>query len=96
MEITKDTVLHVAELSRLEFKEDELDKLTEQLGNIIDYIENLNKLDTSKVDPTYHVLELFTPLRKDVVEPWLSNEEALENSPLKEDEFFAVPRVIAS
>ncbi len=96
MKITKDTVLHVAELSRLEFKEDELDKLTEQLGNIIDYIENLNKLDTSKVDPTYHVLELSTPLRKDVVEPWLSNDEALRNSPRREDEYFVVPKVIES
>ena len=96
MKITKDTVLHVAELSRLEFKEDELERLTLQLGNIIDYIENLNKLDTLEVDPTYHVLELSTPLRGDVVEPWLSNDEALDNSPLKEDELFAVPKVIES
>jgi len=94
MKITKETVLHVAELARLEFKEDELDRFLEQLENILGYIENLNKLDTSGVEPTYHVLEIGTPLRGDIVEPWLDVDQALENSPQKERDFFAVPRVI--
>ena len=79
MKITRETVLHVAELARLEFKENELDKFREQLENILGYIENLNKLDTSGVESTYHVLEISTPLRRDIVEPWLSADEALEN-----------------
>jgi len=94
MKISRDTVLHVAELSRLEFKDEELDRFTMQLENILGYIGQLNELDTRNVKPTYRVLELSTPLRKDVVSPWLSLEEAMENAPLREDEFFAVPKVI--
>jgi aspartyl-tRNA(Asn)/glutamyl-tRNA(Gln) amidotransferase subunit C len=94
MKITRETVLHVAELARLEFQENELDKFREQLENILGYIDNLNKLDTSGVEPTYHVLEISTPLRKDIVEPWLSVDQALENSPGREHDFFAVPKVI--
>lgn len=94
MKITRETVLHVADLARLEFKEDELDKFREQLENILGYIENLNKLDTSGIEPTYHVLEISTPLRTDIVEPWLSVDQALENSPDREDDFFAVPKVL--
>jgi aspartyl/glutamyl-tRNA(Asn/Gln) amidotransferase, C subunit len=94
MKISKDTVLHVAQLARLEFKEEELDKFTEQLGNIIEYMEKLNELDTSQVEPTFHVLDLSTPLREDVVSPWLSSDKALENAPQREDDFFAVPKFI--
>jgi aspartyl-tRNA(Asn)/glutamyl-tRNA(Gln) amidotransferase subunit C len=94
MKISKDAARHVAELSRLEFKEDELEKLTEQLGNILGYMEKLNELDTSDIEPTFHVLELSTPLREDIVNPWLSLDEALENASQKEEGFFAVPKFI--
>ncbi len=94
MKISKDAVRHVAQLARLEFKEEELEKFTEQLGNILEHIEELNELDTSNVEPTFHVLALSTPLREDVVEPWLSSDEALENAPHREEDFFAVPKVI--
>ncbi len=94
MKITRETVLHVAELARLEFQENELDKFREQLENILGYIENLNKLDTSGVEPTYHVSEISTPLRRDLVEPWLSVDQALANSPDREHDYFSVPKVI--
>ncbi|HEX3037092.1 MAG TPA: Asp-tRNA(Asn)/Glu-tRNA(Gln) amidotransferase subunit GatC [Thermodesulfobacteriota bacterium] len=94
MKISKEVVQHVAQLARLEFKEEELDKFTEQLGSIFEYVEELGKLDTSNVDPTFHVLDLSTPLREDVVSPWLSSDEALENAPQREDDFFAVPKFI--
>ena len=94
MKITRETVLHVAELARLKFHENELDKFREQLENILGYVENLNKLDTSGVEPTYHVLGISTPLRSDIVEPWLSVDQALVNSPDREHDFFAVPKVI--
>ena len=94
MKISKEIVRHVAQLARLEFKEEELDKFTEQLGNIIEYVEELGKLDTSNVEPTFHVLDLSTPLREDVVSPWLNPDEALENAPHREDDFFAVPKFI--
>ncbi len=94
MKISKDAVRHVAELARIDFKEDELDKLSEQLGNILEYIEKLNEIDTANVEPTFHVLGLSTPLRKDVLKPWLTLDEALENATEKEEGFFKVPKVI--
>jgi aspartyl-tRNA(Asn)/glutamyl-tRNA(Gln) amidotransferase subunit C len=94
MKITRDDVIKVAELARLEFREEELEKFTEQLGNIITYIGKLNELDTKDVEPTSHVLDLATPLREDKVVDWLTREEALENAPREEDGFFVVPQVI--
>jgi len=94
VKISKEDVIHVAELARLEFKEEELEKFTEQLGNILAYIEKLSELDTTGVEPTSHVLDISTPLREDRVEEWLSPEEVLQNAPEREDEFFSVPKVI--
>ena len=94
MKISKDDIIKVSELARLEFKEEELEKFTEQLGNILEYIEQLNELNTDNVEPTSHVLDMSTPLREDKVEEWLSTEEVLKNAPESEDDFFVVPQVI--
>ena len=94
MKISKDDVIHVAELARLEFGEEELEKFTEQLGNILEYIERLSELDTKGVEPTSHVLDISTPLREDRVEEWITPEQVLGNAPQREDDFFAVPKVI--
>ena len=94
MKISKDDIIKVSELARLEFKEEELEKFTEQLGNILEYVEQLNELDTDNVEPTSHVLDISTPLREDKVVEWLSTEEVLKNAPEREDDFFVVPQVI--
>jgi len=94
VKISKDDVIHVAELARLEFGEDEIQKFTDQLGNILEYIEKLSELDTEGVEPTSHVLDISTPLREDRVEEWITPEEALQNAPEREDDFFTVPKVI--
>ncbi len=94
MKISKEDVIKVAELARLEFKEEETQLFTEQLGNILEYIEKLNELDTENVEPTSHVLDISTPLRDDKVVKWLSIEEVLQNAPESEDDFFVVPQVI--
>lgn len=94
MKISKDDVIKVAELARLEFEEEETQLFTEQLGNILEYIEKLNELDTENVEPTSHVLDISTPLRDDKVVKWLSIEEVLQNAPESEDDFFVVPQVI--
>jgi len=94
MKISKDDIIKVSELARLEFKEKELEKFTEQLGNILEYIEQLNELNTDNVEPTSHVLDMSTPLREDKVVEWLSTEEVLKNAPESEDDFFVVPQVI--
>lgn len=94
MKISKDDIIKVSELARLEFNEEELEKFTEQLGNILEYIEQLNELNTDNVEPTSHVLDMSTPLREDKVVEWLSTEEVLKNAPESEDDFFVVPQVI--
>ena len=94
MKISKDDVAKVAELARLEFKQEDVDKFTEQLGNILEYIEKLNELDTDNVEPTSHVLDISTPLREDKVVKTLTIEEVLQNAPESEDDFIVVPQVI--
>ncbi|MEE9253205.1 MAG: Asp-tRNA(Asn)/Glu-tRNA(Gln) amidotransferase subunit GatC [Thermodesulfobacteriota bacterium] len=94
MKITKDDVKHVAELARIRFSDEELLKFTEQLGNILEYIEKISELDTKDVEPTYHVLDISTPRREDAVKPLLGSEEALENAPYREEDYFAVPKFI--
>lgn len=94
MKISKQEVIDTAELARLDFEDSELEKFTEQLGNILEYIEDLNELNTDGVEPTSHVLELTTPLREDRVEQLITTEEALQNAPDKDDDFFVVPKVI--
>ena len=94
MKITKKDVLDTAELARLEFKDDELDKFTHQLEDILEHIEDLNELDTKNIPPTSHVLNISTPEREDVVEELLNTEEVLQNAPESVDNFFVVPKVI--
>ena len=94
MKISKEEVKETAELARLEFSDYELEKFTGQLGRILDYIEDLNELDTEKIEPTSHVLEISTPLREDEVNQLITVEEALKNAPDTNDDFFVVPKVI--
>ncbi len=94
MKITRDEVEHVAELARLRFEEDELERFVAQLGSIIGYVEKLSELDTTDVPPTYHVLDLPTPMREDAVEPLLGQDEALGNAPAREGDYFTVPKFI--
>lgn len=93
--IDKDTVKHVALLSRLSLSEKELDVHSKQLASILSYINKLNEIDTSAVRPTSHVLaSLKNVFRKDILKPSLPSEKALSNSPSKEGGYFKVPQVI--
>ena len=67
MSVTIKDVQHIAELARLEFTEDEKGKLTAQLNSILAYMEQLNKLDTSAIEPLSHVIELSNVFREDAV-----------------------------
>lgn len=94
MKISREEVQRVAELSRLEFSESELGTFTDQLGDILEYIEKLGELETDGVEPTAHILDLATPLREDTTKPLLGTEEALANAPETHDGYFTVPNVI--
>lgn len=94
MKITRKDVEHVALLSRLELGESDVAKFTGQLNAILDYIEVLNKVDTSGIEPTAHVLPLKNVARADEVRPSLPRELALANAPEQEDGYFKVPRIL--
>jgi aspartyl-tRNA(Asn)/glutamyl-tRNA(Gln) amidotransferase subunit C len=94
MKITKQEVEHVAKLARLELSEQEKEKLTDQLSNILTYVETLNSLDTKGVEPTSHVLDLKNVMRDDVAVRGLTQEQALANAPDKAAGHYKVPKII--
>jgi aspartyl-tRNA(Asn)/glutamyl-tRNA(Gln) amidotransferase subunit C len=94
MSVTVKDVEHIAKLANLEFTDAEKAKFTLQLNQILNYVEQMNKLDTSKVEPLSHVIELNNVFRADEVKQSVSTEEALKNAPEKNDHFFKVPKVI--
>lgn len=94
MAITRDEVLHVARLARLEVAAAEADRLTEQLDRILGYVRQLESLDVRDVVPTSHAVDMGTPFREDVVLPFGDREAILTNAPDRSDDFFRVPRII--
>jgi len=94
MKITRDEVEHVAKLARLAITEEETERYSQQLSNIMTYIEKLKELDTSQVEPTSHVLPMKNVFREDQVRPSLPREEILKNAPDRTEEFFRVPKII--
>ena len=89
--ITREEVLHVARLARLELTEDEVDRFVVQLSAIIDAVSKVSELDLSDVPPTSHPLDVANVWGDDEPEPCLSAEEALANAPEREGDFFKVP-----
>lgn len=96
MSVTLRDVDHVAKLANLSFSDVEKQALVGELNAILDYMEQLNELDTSNVDPLSHVIELSNVFRADEVKPGLSREEALRNAPQRSDKFFKVPKVLGN
>jgi len=94
MSVTLKDVEHVAALARLSFSEEEKARLVEELNEILRYMDQLNRLDTSNVEPLSHVIELSNVFRDDVMRPSYPQEEILKNAPARTDSFFKVPKVI--
>jgi len=94
MKITRKEVEHVAKLARLALREEEVERLTRQLSDILTYVEKLNELDTKDVEPTSHVLPVRNVLREDEVSGSIDRGKALVNAPDRTEEFFRVPKVI--
>ncbi len=94
MSISKDEVLYVAHLARLRLSENETEQLAGDMNRILEYMELLNQVDTSGVEPLEHVIEPDGALRKDEALKPLDHEEALKNAPDADSDYFRVPRVI--
>jgi aspartyl-tRNA(Asn)/glutamyl-tRNA(Gln) amidotransferase subunit C len=94
MKITKEQIQHIAVLSRLNLSEEEKDLFGSQLSGILDYVDQLNELDTREIEPTSHVLSLSNVMRDDVLRSSLPGEKALKNAPSRSENFYRVPRII--
>lgn len=94
MALTKEEVLKVAKLARLEFNNDEIEKYQTELNEILNYIDMLNELDTENIKPLSQVNNDTNNLREDEVKPSLSVKEALKNAPEKIDGTVVVPKVV--
>jgi aspartyl-tRNA(Asn)/glutamyl-tRNA(Gln) amidotransferase subunit C len=94
MKITTKEVEHVAHLARLTLIDEELEKMTGQLDNILSYVDKLDQLDTSQVDPTFHVFSVSNAFREDVEQESLSQAEAVKNGPQQDGQMFQVPKII--
>ena len=89
--ISRDDVLHVARLARLDLSEEEVDRFGEQLNAILDAVGKVSQLDLTDVEPTAHPLDLVNVWAEDEPEPCLPVEEALANAPARDGNFFRVP-----
>ena len=94
MKITPEQVDYVALLGRLELTHEEKQKYQAQLDDILKYMDMLEEVPTDDVEPMAGPVELYTPLREDVVRPSLSIEDALANAPARKGTSFRVPKVI--
>jgi aspartyl-tRNA(Asn)/glutamyl-tRNA(Gln) amidotransferase subunit C len=87
-------VKYVAHLARIALSPDEQQKLASQLGHILGYIEKLNELDVTGVEPTAHAVPMLNITRTDKVHPSIPNDEALQNAPAKANGLFMVPKIV--
>ena len=94
MSLTRKDVEKVSLLGRLRLSEAELDIMTSQLAQVVGYMEMLNELDTSGVEPMAHAVEVSNVFRADEVCPSLPREAALANAPRQDGEFYLVPAVL--
>ena len=91
--ISKEEVKHVAKLARLELTDDEVEKYSKQLGDILKHVEQINEVDTQGVEPMPHAIPVYNVMREDVVKYEETKEELLKNAPYEEDGFFRVPKI---
>jgi len=94
MSITTKDVEHIAKLAKLSLSEDEKKSYAKQLGDILEYVEKLDELDTESVKPLSHVMDIANAFREDKPGQSLDQKDALSNAPNSDGEFFKVPKVI--
>ncbi|MBI2082330.1 MAG: Asp-tRNA(Asn)/Glu-tRNA(Gln) amidotransferase subunit GatC [Deltaproteobacteria bacterium] len=94
MKLSPDEVKKIVELARLEMNSVEMEKYSTQLSNILSFVEKLNELDVSGIEPTAHAISVPTPMRNDEPAKFKNQEEVLSQAPDREGRFFKVPKVI--
>ncbi|MFP4391886.1 MAG: Asp-tRNA(Asn)/Glu-tRNA(Gln) amidotransferase subunit GatC [Desulfohalobiaceae bacterium] len=93
MKISRQEVARTAELARLEADQEKLQLFAGQLSSILEYMDTLNELDTSLVEPLYSPFQQETPFREDSPRQEYTREEVLQNAPQQDGSFFIVPKI---
>ncbi|NLK75346.1 MAG: Asp-tRNA(Asn)/Glu-tRNA(Gln) amidotransferase subunit GatC [Clostridiales bacterium] len=94
MNITEETVEHLADITNLKVSSEEKIKLVEELKKIFDYVEIMNDIDTDGIEPMSHVLDVTNVFREDVIENKDTREQLLRNAPEQKDGSFVVPKAV--
>ncbi|MAF58512.1 Asp-tRNA(Asn)/Glu-tRNA(Gln) amidotransferase subunit GatC [Ponticaulis sp.] len=94
MSVTNQDVKKVARLARIALPEDQVEPMTDELNNILNWIEQLGEVDVEDVEPMTSVVETSLPMREDVVTDGGIQDKVLANAPKSEDGFFVVPKVV--
>ena len=92
--ITPNDVKKVAKLARLDLSENDLEKYSSQLEKILNYIDELEKIDTTNIKPTTRAVEVINNTRQDITEKTNVREELLDLAPNREGDFFRVPKIL--
>jgi aspartyl-tRNA(Asn)/glutamyl-tRNA(Gln) amidotransferase subunit C len=94
MSLSRAEVEKIALLGRLMLSEEEIQRMTEQLGDILGYMDLLGEVDTTNVEPMAHAQDMANVFRTDAARPSLDREQALANAPHRDDECYLVPAVL--
>lgn len=94
MQIDKETLRKIAHLARLDFNESDEDSMIKDLTQILNWVEQLNEVDTEGIEPLTNMSHEINMLRDDKTGEHLEHERALKNAPKRDDQFFRVPKVI--
>ena len=94
MRISEDEVKHIASLAKLKLSDNEVEKYAKDLGQIAEFVEKLNEVDTKGVKPTAHILDIKNVFREDERKESFPREEILKNAPSKDAGCISVPKVV--
>jgi aspartyl-tRNA(Asn)/glutamyl-tRNA(Gln) amidotransferase subunit C len=94
--IDREQVKKVALLARLELTPEEEEKFTTQLGSILGYVEQLNEVDVSNVQPTTRAIDVSNVTRQDELQPYPERDAILDSAPSQEGDYFKVPKILNS
>jgi aspartyl-tRNA(Asn)/glutamyl-tRNA(Gln) amidotransferase subunit C len=94
MKINNETVDKIAHLARLEFDADAKEQMIKDMNNMLTFIDKLNELDTTNVEPLIYMSDEVNVLREDEVKQTITQQEALKNAPKHDSDYFKVPRMI--
>lgn len=93
-EVNDKVIDQLAHLARLEFNEQDREQIRNDINRMLKFVEKLNEISTDTVEPLVHMTNESITLRPDVIQPALTQNDALKNAPLKDSDYFKVPKVI--